>query len=33
MLRLLYMQQAIMRELNVVLTTRLSKMASDNNPL
>jgi hypothetical protein len=33
MLRLLYLQQAIMRELNVVLTTRLSKMALDNNPL
>ena len=33
MLRLLYLQQAIMRELNVVLTTRLSKMTIDNNPL
>ena len=33
MLRLLYLQQAIMRELNVVLTSRLSKMALDNNPL
>ena len=32
-LRLLYMEQAIKRELNVVLTTRLSKMAIDNNPL
>lgn len=32
-LRLLYMEQAIMRELNVVLTTRLSKMTIDNNPL
>lgn len=33
MLRLLYLQQAIMRELNVVLTSRLSKMTIDNNPL
>lgn len=33
MLRLLFLQQAIMRELNVVLTTRLSKMTIDNNPL
>ena len=32
-LRLLYMEQAIKRELNVVLTTRLSKMTIDNNPL
>ena len=32
-LRLLYMEQAIKRELNVVLTTRLSKITIDNNPL
>ena len=33
MLRSMYYQQALMRELNVVLTTRLSQMTTDNNPL
>lgn len=33
MLRSMYYQQALMRELNAVLTTRLSQMTTDNNPL
>ena len=33
MLRSMYYQQTLMRELNVVLTTRLSQMTTDNNPL
>jgi hypothetical protein len=33
MLRSMYYQQILMRELNAILTTRLSQMTTDNNPL